>query len=410
MNYFRHFWLGIYLLAAVAAAGLFAARGELGGDSVGIPLSDLRTLMAAVSCVAISYLVWMCSVFHSLEKIAVAPWFANGGRGALPEDDKPISIFVLILQLSFLAYCIVEGVGVAGSVKHVDLAIKYIWILLPSDAIFFVYFALYRQSRWFLPNLVIYILSNMLRGWLGFWLIIAFLEGVYRIREKKFEWKKVSIAMALFFYLAPFLIEIKWAVRKFGNAYILNWENLVGVIGSVSWWDSFVRMSESVLMRLQHLDIVIDIVNNAGVLAEKLHEREFLYFFEEGLPQFVMERALGWPRVPDIHIKLIDYFAVYPAGSAAISNTHTGFVGWLWIIPELAPLYLMYVLMLIWFGIWLAKKLGATGGIVELVWYAVLVWVMNGWFGAYIEFLQALVAVIIAKMLVGKLHDKLQVH
>jgi len=410
VNYLRIFWLGIYILAAIVAASLFAARGMLGGDSVGIPLPDIRTLIVATSSVVIFYLIWMGPVFNALEKLSISPLVERWKDSGLPEDDKLVSIFVLIVQGSFLIYCFVEGAGVAGSTKRVDLAIKYVWILLPADVIFFVYYAMYRQSRWFLPSLILYILSNMLRGWLGFWLIIAFLEGAFRIREKRFDWKKISLTMSLFVYAIPFLIEIKWAIRKFGNAYILNWQNLSSVVNNVNWWESIVRACESVLMRLQHLDIMINIIINSTALSEKLRGREFLYFFEEGLPQFTLERLLGWARVPDIHIRLIDYFAVYPAGSGVVSNTHTGLVGWLWIIPEWAPVYLIYVLMLTWAGIWLAKKLGANQGTVELVWFAVLVWVMNGWFGAYIEFLQALVVVLMLKLLAGKLNEKSRIH
>lgn len=208
----------------------------------------------------------------------------------------------------------------------------------------------------------------------------------------------------LFAYVAPFLIEIKWAIRTFGNIYVID--NILGIIKNTNWFESMWKGLEGTLMRLQHLDIVIDIINSSAALSEKLHNREFLYFFEEGLPQFSIERILGFPRVPEIHIKLIDYFAVFPAGKGVVSNTHTGLVGWLWIIPEWAPVYLLYVLMLTWAGVWLGKKLGATGGIIELIWFAVLVWIMNGWFGAYIVFLQALVVVIIAKFMIFRLKEK----
>lgn len=408
LNNFRILWLGLYIVAAIVAASIFAATGMLGGDSVDIPLPNFRTLIVASSSVVISYLVWMGPVFRVMEKRIVAPWDARWREEGLPDDDRKISIFVLVLQLSFLAYCIVEGVGIAGSVKHVDIAIKYIWIALPADAIFLVYYAMYRQSYWFIPNLFTYILSNLLRGWLGFWLIILFLEVAFRLREKKIHWRGVGAALTLFFFFVPYLIEIKWAIRKFGNAYIFNLGNLYEIIKGVNWWESIVRASEAVLLRLQHLDIVIVIVDHAAMLSEKLHNREFLYFFEEGLPQFTLERLLGWPRVPDIHIKLIDYFAVHPAGGTTISNTHNGLVGWLWIAPEWIVAYLGYVLILTWAGVWLVKKLGDTEGLAGLVWFAVLVWVMNGWFGAYIEFLQALAVVLIAKMLANKWNNRSQ--
>lgn len=414
LNYFRVFWLAIYVVAAIAAGYLFMVRGMLGGDLVGVPLSDfvgvplpdIRTLIVAASCVILSYLVWMGPVFWVMEKITVSPWVERWKEKGLPDDHSQISICVLILQIAFLVYCFMEGVGTAGSIKRTDLALKYIWILMPADAIFFVYYALYRKSHWFIPNLVVYVLSNMSRGWLGFWLIILFLEGSYRFREAKIDLKKVLAAIALFFYLVPYLIEVKWAIRKFGNAYIFNWENFIGVIRKVDWWESIVRATESLLMRLQHLDVVIVIAHNAATLSERLQNREFLYFFEEGLPQFTIERLLGWPRISDIHIKLLDYFAVEHAPAGVVSNTHTGLVGWFWIAPEWALEYVFYVGVLTWLGIWLAKKMGASAGVNDLVWFAALVWLMNGWFGAYIEFLQALVLVIIARFAINKLNNK----
>lgn len=411
MNYFRAFWLGVYVVAAVVAAGLFAARGMLGGDFAGVPLSDLRTLIVAAGSVVLFYLLWMGPVYKVMEKMTVSPLFTRSAESVLPDDDRQISIFVLILQISFLIYCFIEGVGIAGSIKRVDLVIKNIWVLLPADVIFMVYYALYRKSRWFTLNLIVYIFSNTLRGWLGFWFIILFLEGAFRIREKRLDWRKTSLMMALLVYLAPFLIAIKVVIRGSNSTY-LNIDSLFSIIKNVNWWESVVRTSEKVLMRMQHLDVVIVIINNATVLANRLKDRKFLYFFEEGLPQFTVERLLNWPRVPDLHIKVIHFF--HPSYShisnyqelGGITNTHTGLVSWFWIVPQLAPLYLAYILMLTWAGIWLAKKLDATGGVVELVWFAVLFWIMNGWFGAYIEFLQALVVVIVAKILASKLNVK----
>ena len=223
--------------------------------------------------------------------------------------------------------------------------------------------------------------------------------------------------MALFIYVTPFLLAIKHAIRSLNNAYLkneyLDYGGLYSAIKSVNWWEAVINSSEGMLMRMQHLDVVIVLMNNANLLAEKLRNREFLYFFEEGLPQFTIERLLGWPRVQDLHIKAIHFFRPEYAhvtnyqGMGIISNTHTGLVSWLWIAPELAPLFLAYLLILTWSGMWLAKKLDASGKVIQLVWFAVLFWVMNGWFGAYIEFIQALVVVILARLLVGKLNVKL---
>lgn len=254
-----------------------------------------------------------------------------------------------------------------------------------------------------IPNLAIYILSNALRGWFGFWLIILFIEGAYRIREKSFNWKKISLALAVFVLIITYLVELKWKMRDYGFSVLVSVNNLVDMVRDVDWWSLLMLTIEKSVLRLQHVDNVTVIINNSALLIEKVRNREFLYFFEEGLPQFTLERLLNWPRIPDIHIKLIDYFAVYrPTHVGVISNTHTGLVGWLWITPDWWPAYLAYVLLLSWSGIWLAKKLGGSGLLVDLAWFSGLTLLMNGWFGAYIEFLQALIVVICARILMDK--------
>lgn len=145
LNYFRAFWLGIYVVAAIVVARLISASGMLGGDFEGVPLSDFHTLIIATSCVVVSYLVWMGPVFGIMEKVAVSPVLKHWQGEASPNEERLISILVLFLQLAFLVYCLVEGIGIAGSTKRVDLAVKYVWVLFPVDAIFLVYYGLFRR-------------------------------------------------------------------------------------------------------------------------------------------------------------------------------------------------------------------------------------------------------------------------
>jgi len=90
----------------------------LGGDTVGIPVPDLRTLIVAATCVVASYLVWMGPIYIAMEKVTVKPLSASWKESRLPDDDRSISIFVFALQLSFLGYCLIEKMGVAGSIER----------------------------------------------------------------------------------------------------------------------------------------------------------------------------------------------------------------------------------------------------------------------------------------------------
>ena len=59
-----------------------------------------------------------------------------------------------------------------------------------------------------------------------------------------------------------------------------------------------------------------------------------------------------------------------------------------------------YLLLLAWLGVWLAKKQENAGLLVEFAWFAGLIWLMNGWFGAYIEYLQAMVVILCARIII----------
>lgn len=403
MRYYKAFWLGVYVAAAVAAACLFAVRGELEGDFKGVVISDLTTLLVATGSIVIAYLVCMGPVYNWMESVRVKPMLQSPLVDESRYCEWLLSILVFLIQLTFLVFCLVEQVGIAGSTRLSYLPLKYVWVLFPADAIFLVYYCLYRRSPWTLPNLGVYMVSNVLRGWLGFWLVILFVEGAYRMLERRFDWKKISALLAVFVILIPYLVEIKWKMRDHGYAFLANVSNLMDMAREVDWWQSMMLTLERSLMRLQHVDNVTVIINNSTFLSEKVLHREFLYFFEEGLPQFALERLIGWPRIPDIHLKLLEYFAVFkPTAPGVVSNTHTGLVGWFWITPGWWLAYVGYVFLLAWLGIWLAKKQENSGLIVEFAWFAGLIWLMNGWFGAYIEFLQAMVVILCLRIFIKR--------
>lgn len=406
MNYHRAFWLGIYVLAAIVVSIMIATEEVLLGDFKDVLLPDYHTLIIAISFIVVSYLIWMGPVFRVMEKAAISPVFKHWESDASANEVRLISMIVLSLQIAFMFYFVVEDIGIAGSIARSDSALKYLFILFPIDAIFLVYYALFRRTSWIAFNLPIFIFSNFMRGWFGFWMLILFIECAYRIHENRFKWKEVVLAFVLLVLTIPWLISLKWFIRNNGYSYLFNLDNVENIFHNVDWWANLVAMIEQLIYRLQHLDSLIVIIDNSPFLIEKLHNREFLYFFQEGLPQFAFERLFDWPRIPTISIQLIDWFALYKPSADVITNTHIGLVGWLWLMPDYWFLYLAYLLMLSWFSIWIAKKLGGSGLLIDLVWFLWLTLLMNGWFWAYIEFLQALVIMICIRVLISKISNR----
>jgi hypothetical protein len=399
MNFYRATWLAIYIVANLIAAMAFAMTGELDGDLIGYPLPGMQSLVIGLIAVVASYLIWMGPVFGLMESFKTHPIIAST-QFKSTDQIYPLLVgtAVLVIQLFFMTYNLQQGVNIAGSRLQSESSLKYFWILLAPDALFLVYYGLYRKSKLFGINLSLYLISNALRGWLGTWLIIFFIEGAYRVREGRLGWKNPLILMLLFAPLLPYMIELKWLIRVLGASGELSLEEVTSRLGffvsEVEWWNAFAEAVRPLVMRFQHLANVVGIMDVSQELSRGLEVGEFKSFFAEGLPQYALEKLLALPSLPDIHVTLLTYLIPEQLPVDTITNTHVGLVGWFWIAPHLIPYYLLYVLVLSYLGVWLAKKVSHEALLVDIIWFSWLGYLMNGWFAAYIEFLQALIVMI----------------
>ena len=411
MRFYKTLWLGVYIFANLIAAILFFVSGELDGDLIGYPLPGNSVLVVATFSIVLSYLVWMGPVFNLLSKIRIRNVAFLKKTVDTKRAELLVGGFVLCIQFFFLVFNMVEGVNIAGSRLHSDSPLRYLWILLAPDALFLIYYGLYRKSHLFLINLFVFVVSNSMRGWLSTWLFVFFIEGAYRIRENRLNFKKVVVALIVFLPFLPVLMELKWTIRELGSTGALNvnevLDRLLFFVTNFNWWEAFTDTIRSIVMRLQYLANVIGIIDQADVISAGLTNRDFLYFFEEGLPQYTFLKLFGNASVPDIHNTLLTYLVPYQLPFETITNTHVGLVGWFWISPKLFPLYLIYVGLLSWAGIFLTKLLRGNNLLTDIVWLVWLVYLMNSWFGAYIQFLQALVIMIILRMFLFKYRQKI---
>ena len=316
MKYYRGSWIAIYVLANLIGAIIFGVSGEMDGDLIGYPLPSYSILLIATISVVASYLFWMGPVFNFMSSIRVKKLIVAGKHSIVAREGRIVGVFVLIVQLCFLLFNFSEGVNVAGSRLHSVSAIRYIWILLAPDALFLVYYGAFRKSSLFGSNLAIYLISNVVRGWLGTWLIIFFIEGAYRIREGRLNWKVIVIIIALFVPFVPILIELKWTIRELGAGGISGLDEAFSRLGTfvvhMDWWEAFSEAIRPIVMRFQHLANVVAIMDKQDMLSAGLANGEFSYFFEEGLPQYTIKKIFGLSVVPDIHIMLLTYLIPEP--------------------------------------------------------------------------------------------------
>lgn len=401
INKYRNSWIAIYILLNLFAAVVFYNTRELDGDLIGYPLPNNEILFLTTSAVVFSYIVWMGLVFKLFSSISISPVFRDWSRYVQLSDEKKVGYLIFVIQTLFFLYCIKEGVNVAGSLAVSESPIRFLWVLFVPDTLFLVYYGIYRKSRFFPPNLVLYLVSNVVRGWLGMWIIVLFIEGAYRVYEGRIKWSRFLPLGCLGFLSLPFLYQLKLSIRtakdaSFSMTAIVS--DTLTSLQDLGWAGAFENAIWPVLMRFQHLANVIGIAEKSDVLSSAVQNGEFMYFFEEGVPQYTLRKLFDIQNISDIHLQLLTYLIPEQLPVDAVTNTHVGLVGWLWVTPYLAPLYFVYILFLSWCAIWLGRKAGGAPLLMNVIWFAWLGFLMNGWFAAYIDFLQAIVIMIFIRI------------
>ncbi len=315
--------------------------------------------------------------------------------------EKYLSIFVLILQLSFLIFNILTGTGVAGSTAKTNSMIKYIFILFSPDIFFYILYGFARDNKLFKYNLIIYLVSNLLRGWMGCLFFVSVMELYilykrYGISKKLlfFIFSLISILLALL----PYIVALKWAMRRVAATISIgSILNLNGVDYSKSLFDSI----NYLFGRFQELSNIYLFLENLNIFQVARNHGEFVSSFSVGLPQMLIYKIFGWN-----YTNLPTYFVYVMNPNFDISNISTnvqvGYAGLLLSEPYLCCLFFFYSILLVLFASYFSNKIG--GKYMNFVsWYSLVVFLLHGWLGAYIGYILGLISFYIVKRLFQKM-------
>ena len=405
---YRSIWLGLYLLPAIFSTIVFCITDKLDGDLIGYKVSGANIVIVASFAVLISYLVWMVPIFRYFENLYRRKQMKSMDVSLINRDGSSLAYLVFLVQLGYLLFNLSYGVNVAGSKATSDSWLRFIFYFFVPDWLFIVYYSIYRKTPGFLPNLLLYIGSNVVRGWFGMWIIILFLEGAYRVQEREFNLKVYLPSITLGFVTLPFFYQLKLEIRSAIDASLAPFDLINKVIQNiidVGWTTAFIDSIWPVIMRFQHVSNVVGIIEKSSELSRDVGS-EFTYFFMEGTPQYVIRKMFSVTEISDIHIRLLYYLIPEQLPVDAITNTHVGLVGWFWIAPYLFLPYLLYLVILSWVSIWVARKADPCLLLLNAVWFMWLALLMNGWFAAFIDFIQAMIVLILVRYLL-KIKSKL---
>ncbi|WP_199052849.1 oligosaccharide repeat unit polymerase [Aquitalea sp. ASV15] len=401
----KKIWLLIYIISNMVAATIIFFTGMLVGDFEGVPFEDDFLLLFSLAIILISYWFFLGPLFSWVKRFKVD---GNRGNTCNRNEKYLFGIVLFFMQIGFMAFNLLEGVNAAGSggaVSNSPFAI--IWVIFPVDMLFVIYYPLCRYEKMFKFNLIIWLVSNLQRGWSGVFIILMFFELGILAKKGKLSISRVSIVGVGVLILYPFVIASKWVIRSFSKVGFDFFDMSTGLVRAFSEIDYVAALSEGFLHligRLQTVSALIETIVIRKTLSHAFDAGSFLPFWKEGLFGLLYDKVFSVGKIMTLGV----YFTQYTGPNNAIGdlgewNVNSGFPSWVFIAPEYLFFYLGYVFMLCVFSVFLTKKISADDFQLDGLWLIWLLFLLPPWLGAFVGYIYAMIVFIAIMWCVNKM-------
>lgn len=393
-------WLLLYVLVNIIACAIMLHSNELIGDMLGRVLHSKSILIFATLLVVLSYILLLGPVFSFISSIRITQ--INFGKTETMIGGR-VGTLLIVLQLSFMAFNFLTGVNIAGanSIKT-DNFLSFFWIMMPVDLLFVFYYGFYRENRLFYPNVLIWLISNLMRGWAGVFLFVIFFEWCRAVRNNKITLGRATFAGIIVLIFYPLLTNIKWLFRASATMGMSFAELITGASNIFIGQDYFSLVSDGVMHiigRLQLTSIVVEVMRITEQLQVDFASDKFSPFWKEGLHGIILDRLFSTEKALPIGVAFTQYGDFNWEFDIGNWNTNIGYVGWFFIAPYLTPLYIAYTLFLGFLSFYLVKKIGISNSSEDMLWLAWLAYLLPPWLGAFVNFVYALFIFLLIKII-----------
>lgn len=395
-------WLVFYILINFTYLIFIHYRNQLFGENGNVPINPDTPVFLIGNLVIFSYLFFNGFLFSVLKKIKqkeISRKFQN------KFVVHKIGTILLILQILFIFYFLYTDTYVAGSSVRDNSILSFFWVLIPVDVLFYIYYGIYRDQKLFLPNLMVWILSSLLRGWSGIFLTILFFESCRQFRSGTLNFKKIFKWTVLLIFAYPPLYLIKLYIRSFGSmglsslASSFDINNILNFLNSLSFFDLMLASINQIFDRLQIVSSAIAVYEYSADLYSDLAHGLIYPLWMEGIHGVAIDRISGYPALQNLGVAFAKYLD--PLSSDVNWNSNPTFVGWLLIDPEMSLAYLLWAVFLCLVSVVLTRRLSTKELAFDMVWYAWLVYLIPGWFGAFFLFVYSLLLLYGLHLVIG---------
>ncbi|SPY78922.1 Uncharacterised protein [Providencia rustigianii] len=212
--------LAFYVIVNFVMGIVFFNDGFLGGDFYGEKI-DNKDLFLWVLGGELLLLITFYAIAVLIVKLTFNRRYAEDYCAVSELALKRFNIFLIGLQISFILFIFATGFGRISllmdensSAANINSPIKYIFVILLPDFLFIVYFLVQKNNKKTIVNLSLYLISNIVRGWVsGPVLLIMAIFLVKKFSFKKIKIKTILALVTCFIIFVPLVTSLKFGVR-----------------------------------------------------------------------------------------------------------------------------------------------------------------------------------------------------
>ena len=392
-------WGSSLIFVNIIALIIMLSSGELIGDLKGNIIHDYNYIYISLFSVTVTYFILIFVIFPTFRKINFKTYKYNENKISFR-----ISWFILISQILFIVFNLIYGVNVAGSgTKSSTSFLSLIWVFVPVDLLFIIYYAYYRKDSLFKVNLCIAIISSLLRGRADIFLLIVFFEMSIYIRRHGLPIIKLLFLTVLVILLYPFITMFKFASRVFfgeGGGGDFNFLiQLNNEINSNGYFNLIYVGIEHLIGRLQLISISSEIIRLRFILSEMYYNNEFFPFWKEGLHGIIWDSLFNNDRNIPLGIaftKIGNFSWDFNVGDW-ISNP--GLSSWFSIAPFHSIQFILYILVLCFLCFLFSRLIGNSELRDDMILYSWLFFLIPSWLNTFFIFIYSLFLFLCIKVL-----------
>ena len=382
----RFLWAFFYAAVNVIALFYSLHTRELLGDGAGFAVQN-ESLLIVAALMLIASVAAMYAAFSLLVALTA---------DARDRPGRPILMHtgLVVLIVAFIGYVQLTGLFVAGSSERGGTFVSALFVLFNVDLLFFIYYAASRDRPEFRVVGTLWLISVIQRGWFGYIFVVAALESIRIIRQRRMKlwWVLLVVLLVPAF---PFLDALKVFVRLNPGVDLGRVIEIApGLMqeASLTVADVVSTTVERIVGRIQVLSHAVIIMDNRHFFQSAVESAAVAPFWKEGLFGVLYDRLAEVPRMPESSQLLASF--IVPETSSAW-NVNPSLVGWFYIYAGFFPITLLYVAGLCCLSVILMKRISDSRAARDALWFYWLIFLLPGWISQFASFVATMLMVVV---------------